>query len=82
VGAKAQGHHAIEGVVLGPLSRVGKDLVSPVDELEPLLGHRRLVLVRMIFLSEPSVGLLYLFGNGISGDSEDSIVVLEVRQTS
>jgi hypothetical protein len=35
----------------------------------------------MIFLGEPPVGLLNLLRGGVSGDAENSIVVLEARQT-
>ena len=74
-------HHVIEGVIFGPLSRIGEDLVGLVDELEHLLSLRRRVLVWMIFLGEPPVGLLDLLRSGVSGDSEDGIVVLEAGQT-
>jgi hypothetical protein len=56
-------------------------LICLVDELEPLFRFTRRVLVGMIFLGEPPVGLLDLLRSGVSGDAEDSIVVLEARQT-
>ena len=56
-------------------------MIGLVDELEPLFRFRRRVLVGMIFLGEPPVGLLDLLRSGVSGDSKDSIVVLEARQT-
>jgi hypothetical protein len=74
-------YHVIEGVIFGPLSRIGEDLVGLVDELEHLLSLWRRVLVGMIFLGEPPVGLLDLLRSGVSGDAEDGIVVLEARQT-
>jgi hypothetical protein len=66
-------------VVHLPLAGVGENLVGLGDLLEPLLGLRIRIDVGMQFPGQPTVGLLDLFGIGVSPDPEDAVVI--VRHT-
>src|SRR5215471_8989357 len=63
-------------VVHLPLLRVGEHLVGLRDLLEPLLGLRVRVDVRVQLPGEPSVGLLDLVGARVAADAEYPVVVV------
>ncbi len=77
VGAAAE--RVAATVVRRPLLRVGQHLVGLRDDLEPLLGLRVRVDVRVQLPGEASVGLLDGVGVRIAGDTEQGVEVLAQR---
>ena len=63
-------------VVRRPLLRVGEHLVGEGDLLEPLLGVRVRVDVRVVLPGEAPVGLLDGVGVRVAGDAEELVQVL------
>jgi len=63
-------------VVHLPLLRVGQHLIRLGDFLEPLLGLRVRVDVRMEFPGQPAVGLLDIVRACVAADPKDPVVVV------
>ena len=68
----------IAQIELATLVRVGQDVIRLGDTLEPLLGLRTGVDVRVQLAGEPAVGLLDRLGAGVPGHPEILVVVVHL----
>src|SRR6266480_2994725 len=78
-GGPGPGERVRTEVVHLPLLGVGGHLVGLRDLLEPLLGLRVRVDVRVQLPGEPAVGLLDLVGARVAADSEDPVIIVHAR---
>src|SRR5690606_7952978 len=62
-------------VEMRALVGIGQDLIRLADLLEPRLGLRTVVAIRMEFLRQPAVGLLDVVVACIAGHSQRGVVV-------
>src|ERR1017187_9729223 len=75
-GASGRGERVGSHVIHLPLARVGELLIGLGDLLEPLLGLRVWIDIRMQLPGQPPVGLLDLVRTRVVSDAEDGVVIV------
>src|ERR1017187_7581658 len=74
--APGRGERVGSHVIHLPLARVGEHLIGLGDLLEPLLGLRVWIDIRMQLPGQPPVGLLDLVRTRVVPDAEDGVVIV------